>query len=138
MSEEFHISLDVMLKEDQKMVKKLNKEIILSKRFKKRAILILVCTTIVLAIGAAGWGIAWNQTRNSLEAGFQSGVEANGFQFDEQSGCHVSNYSSYLRQFYRRLNLASPLYRLSQRAVFYGTFLSALLTIPILSHIVFS
>lgn len=52
--------------------------------------------------------------------------------------CHVSNYSSYLRQFYHRLNPASPLYRLSQRAVFYGTFLSALLTIPILSHIVFS
>ncbi len=86
MSDEFHISLDVMLKEDQKMVKKLNKEITLSKRFKKRAILALVCTVIVLAIGAAGWGIAWNQTRNSLEAGFQNGVQVHGFQFDEQSG----------------------------------------------------
>lgn len=51
MSDEFHISLDVMLKEDQKMVKKLNKEITLSKRFKKHAILTLVCTAIVLAIG---------------------------------------------------------------------------------------
>lgn len=52
--------------------------------------------------------------------------------------CHASNYSSHLLQLYRRLNPASPSYRLSQRAVFYGTFLSALLTIPILSHIVFS
>ena len=52
--------------------------------------------------------------------------------------CHASNYSSHLRQLYRRLNPTSPLYHLSQRAVFYGTFLSALLTIPILSHIVFS
>lgn len=51
--------------------------------------------------------------------------------------CHASNYSSHLRQLYRRLNSASPSYRLSQRAVFFGMFLSALLTIPILSHIVF-
>jgi len=52
--------------------------------------------------------------------------------------CHASNYSSHLRQLYRRLNPASPSYHLFQRAVFYGTFLSALLTIRILSHIVFS
>ena len=52
--------------------------------------------------------------------------------------CHASNYSSHLRQLYRKINPTSPSYRLSQRAVFYGTFLSALLTIPILSHIVFS
>ena len=55
-----------------------------------------------------------------------------------EAWCHASNYSSHLRQLYRRLNPTSPLYHLSQRAVFYGTFLSALLTIPILSHIVFS
>ena len=35
MSDEFNISLDVMLTEDQKMVKKLNKEITFSKRLKK-------------------------------------------------------------------------------------------------------
>ena len=51
--------------------------------------------------------------------------------------CHASNYSSHLRQFYRRLNPTFSSYRLSQHAVFYGTFLFALLTIPILSHIVF-
>ena len=51
--------------------------------------------------------------------------------------CHASNYSSHLRQLYRKINPTSPSYRLSQRAVFYGTFLSALLTILYLSHIVF-
>ena len=86
MSEEFHISLDVMLKEDQKMVKKLNKEIILSKRFKKRAILILVCTAIVLVIGAAGWA-SQESDKEFVGSGVSKwcGSEV-GFQFDEQSG----------------------------------------------------
>ena len=48
MSEEFHISLDVMLKEDTKMVKKLNKEIKFSKRFKKNIMLGLSMTLILL------------------------------------------------------------------------------------------
>lgn len=41
MSEEFQISLDVMLKEDAKMVRKLNKEIKFSKKFKKNVCLVL-------------------------------------------------------------------------------------------------
>lgn len=57
MSEEFHISLDVMLKEDKKMAKKLNEEIKFSKKFKKNAIIILLCILRVLGIGAAGWGV---------------------------------------------------------------------------------
>ena len=86
MSDEFNISLDVMLKEDKKMVKKLNKEITFSKRFKKNAILILVCIVAALAIGATGWGIAWNNAKNSLETKFHKGVEMNDFRFDKQSG----------------------------------------------------
>ena len=86
MSDEFNISLDVMLKEDKKMVKKLNKEITFSKRFKKNAILILVCIVAALAIGATGWGIAWNNAKNSLETKFHKGVEMNEFRFDKQSG----------------------------------------------------
>ena len=43
--------------------------------------------------------------------------------------CHASNYSSHLRQIYRRLNSAAPLHYLYLRAVFYGTFFSVLLTI---------
>ena len=86
MSDEFNISLDVMLKEDKKIVKELNKEITFSKRFKKNAILILVCIVIASAIGAAGWSIAWNNAKNSLETKFNKGVEMNGFRFDEQLG----------------------------------------------------
>lgn len=69
---------------------------------------------------------------------FLKRVHFKGRKIHQTKRCHASNYSSHLRQLYRRLNPTSPLYHLSQRAVFYGTFLSALLTIPILSHIVFS
>ena len=86
MSEEFHISLDVMLKEDTKMVKKLNKEIKFSKRFKKNIMLGLSMTLILLLLGLTGWGIVWHNTKNSLEAKFEAGVESNGFQFDEKWG----------------------------------------------------
>lgn len=84
MSEEFHISLDVMLKEDTKMVKKLNKEIKFSKRFKKNIMLGLSVILILLLLGLNSWGIVWYNTKNSLEAKFEAGVESNGFQFDEQ------------------------------------------------------
>ena len=86
MSNEFNISLDVMLKEDKEMVKKLDKEITFSKKFKKNLVLILVCTVIALGIGATVWGIAWSNAKNSLEAKFKDGLEINGFQFDEQIG----------------------------------------------------
>lgn len=97
MSEEFHISLDVMLKEDTKMVKKLNKEIKFSKRFKKNIMLGLSMTLILLLLGLTGWWIVWHNTKNSLEAKFEAGVESNGFQFDEQLGYYkkMSGQDSY-------------------------------------------
>lgn len=97
MSEEFHISLDVMLKEDTKMVKKLNKEIKFSKRMKKNIFLILSAVLIVLLVSFAGWGIVWHNTKKSLEAKFEDGVESNGFQFDEQLGYYkkVIDQDSY-------------------------------------------
>lgn len=54
----------------------------------------------------------------------------------ENVACHTSNYSSHLRQIYRRLNSTTPLHYLSLRAVFYGTFFSVLLTIRFISFIV--
>lgn len=97
MSEEFQISLDVMLKEDAKMVRKLNKEIKFSKKFKKNVCLILCCALIVLLLGSVGWGIVWRNTKNSLEAKFEKGVEMNGFQFDKQLGYYkkVMDQDSY-------------------------------------------
>ena len=52
--------------------------------------------------------------------------------------CQAANYPSRLPQNSRKLNSAVPPYFLSQRAVFYGTFLSALLTRFISSPIVLS
>lgn len=85
MSDEFNISLDVMLKEDKKMVKKLNKQIVFGKKFKQ----IAVCMIIALMISAVGWGIAWNHAKDTLESKFQKGVEMNEFQFDEQLGHYI-------------------------------------------------
>lgn len=86
MSDKFNISLDVMLKEDKQMVIKLNREIKFSKNLKRNIIKSLVCTMIILALGAVGWGIAWNNTKDSLEKKFKDGVEMNAFRFDEQLG----------------------------------------------------
>ena len=77
MSDKFNISLDIMLKEDKKMAKKLNKDIKFSKMFKRNAIIILVCIVIAVIIGAVGWGIAWNNAKDSLEAKFNEGAEMN-------------------------------------------------------------
>ena len=74
MSEEFHISLDVMLKEDTKMVKKLNKEIKFSKRFKKNIMLGLSMTLILLLLGLTGWGIVWHNTKMCIRDSFKTDV----------------------------------------------------------------
>lgn len=86
MSDKFNISLDVMLKEDKQMVKKLNTEIKFSENFKRNIIKIVLCTMVVLALGAVGWGIVWNSTKDSLEMKFKDGVEMNGFRFEKQLG----------------------------------------------------
>ena len=77
MSDQFNISLDVMLKEDKKMTKKLNMQITFSKRFKKNTLLILFCIMTILILSAIGWGIIWNNTKESLEEKFENGVEMN-------------------------------------------------------------
>lgn len=85
-SEEFNISLDVMLKGDKHMVKKLNMDIKFSENFKKNVLKVLLVAVIALAISALIWGIAWKNAKDSLEAKFAEGVEANEFYFDEQLG----------------------------------------------------
>ena len=51
-SEEFQISLDAMLKEDVQMVKKINREIQFSQKFKKSLKTVLVCAGVLLLLGA--------------------------------------------------------------------------------------
>lgn len=63
MSDEFNISLDAMLKEDKQMAEKLNKEIKFSQTFKRKVVVILICILIVVALGAIGWGIIWNNEK---------------------------------------------------------------------------
>ena len=46
-SEEFQISLDAMLKEDVQMVKKINREIQFSQKFKKSLKTVLVCAGVL-------------------------------------------------------------------------------------------
>lgn len=67
MSDEFNISLDAMLKEDKQMAEKLNKEIKFSQTFKRKVVVILICILIVVALGAIGCGIIWNNEKNTLE-----------------------------------------------------------------------
>lgn len=88
MSDEFNISLDAMLKEDKQMAEKLNKEIKFSQTFKRKVVVILICILIVVALGAIGWGIIWNNEKNTLEKKFKDGVEKNDFMYDEQLGCY--------------------------------------------------
>lgn len=88
-SDTFDISLDKLLKEDQQMVKKMNREIHFSQNFKKTAARILSGIGIAVLVGAIGWGIVWNSTKNSLESGFRDGAAANGFSFDSDSGCYL-------------------------------------------------
>ena len=96
-SEEFNISLDVMLKGDKHMVKKLNMDIKFSENFKKNVLKVLLVVVIALAISALIWGIAWKNAKDSLEAKFAEGVEANEFYFDEQLGYYkkVVDQDSY-------------------------------------------
>lgn len=75
MSDEFNISLDTMLKGDKQMAEKLNMEIKFSKNFKRNAIRVLTSILIALVLGAVGWGIAWNNAKESLGAKFKEGVE---------------------------------------------------------------
>lgn len=108
MSDKFNISLDVMLKEDKQMIKKLNTEIKFSKNFKRNIIKIVVCTMVVLALGAVGWGIVWNSTKDSLEMKFKDGVEMNGFRFEKQLGFYKKSIDQ--DTYYTLPNQAMPDY----------------------------
>lgn len=98
-SEEFQISLDAMLKEDVQMVKKINREIQFSQKFKKGFKTVLACAGILLLLGAGVYGAMWQKAKTSLETGFREGLEKNQFQFDEKEGYYkkaVSEDACYI------------------------------------------
>ena len=92
-SEEFQISLDAMLKEDVQMVKKINREIQFSQKFKKSLKTVLVCAGVLLLLGAGVYGVMWQKAKTSLEKGFQEGIEKNQFQFDKKEGYYKKTVS---------------------------------------------
>lgn len=92
-SEKFQISLDAMLKEDVQMVKKINREIQFSQKFKRGFKTVLGCAGILLLFSAGVYGMMWQQAKNSLEQRFQEGVEKNHFQFDEKEGYYKKTIS---------------------------------------------
>ena len=107
-SEEFQISLDAMLKEDVQMVKKINREIQFSQKFKKSLKTVLVCAGVLLLLGAGVYGVMWQQAKTSLEKGFQEGIEKNQFQFDKKAGYYKKTVSE--NAFYMLPNQKVPGY----------------------------
>lgn len=87
MSDEFRISLDVMLKEDKRMVKKVTKEIKFGKHIKR----IMIWSISILIIAGSIWGVIWNQAKDDTEEKFQKGIKANQFIYQEELG-HYTRY----------------------------------------------
>ena len=96
-SEEFQVSLDAMLKEDVQMVKKINREIQFSQKFKRGLKTAAGCVGILLLLGAGIYGVMWQQAKTSLEKAFREGIEKNQFQFDEKEGYYKKAASEEAR-----------------------------------------
>lgn len=69
-SDNFHISLDKMLKEDIKMTEKLNKEIHWAKHMR----IILGVVLGVIVVIATVWFLVWNHYKTVTEDKFQKGL----------------------------------------------------------------
>ncbi len=76
MSDQFEVSLDRMLKDDAKMVKRIDKERKFSKYVKRGAVIL----GGILMVFCVIWSILWYDTKNEVEKRFQDGVEQFGFQ----------------------------------------------------------
>lgn len=85
MSNEFEISLDIMLKEDKQMVKRVSFDIKFGKYLKN----ILLWVAIIVFVSGIVWAVIWNKTKTTLEKKFQTGIEKNDFIFDEQLGYYT-------------------------------------------------
>ena len=57
------------------MVKKINREIQFSQKFKKGFKTAIGCVGILLLLSAGIYGAMWQKAKTSLEKGFQEGIE---------------------------------------------------------------
>ena len=85
-SDNFHISLDKMLKEDIKMTEKLNKEIHWAKHMR----IILGVVLGVIVVIATVWFLVWNHYKTVTEDKFQKGLAKNEYSIDEN--CSKGGY----------------------------------------------
>lgn len=92
-SDDFNISLDIMLKENKQMTSKLNKEIKIGRKVKYT----LLCLIGILILSSFTWFFIWNNAKNETEIKFQQGVQQNEFVFNEQLGYYIKtiNNSTY-------------------------------------------
>lgn len=100
-SEEFQISLDAMLKEDVQMVKKINREIQFSQKFKKGFKTAIGCVGILLLLSAGIYGAMWQKAKTSLEKGFQEGIEKISFSLIRKRGIIKRQFQKMPAIFFR-------------------------------------
>ena len=86
-SDNFHISLDKMLKEDIKMTEKLNKEIHWAKHMR----MIFAVVLGIIVVTATIWFLVWNHYKTVTEDKFQKGLAKYEYSIDEN--CSKGGYS---------------------------------------------
>lgn len=81
-SEDFDVSLDVLMKGDKEMIRDFSKRLKLEKYY--RIIVITIVGLLVIALGIQAYrGISYLRTKDRLESRFYNGVEKHGFIRDE-------------------------------------------------------
>lgn len=85
-SDNFHISLDKMLKEDIKMTEKLNKEIHWAKHMR----MIFAVVLGIIVVTATIWFLVWNHYKTVTEDKFQKGLAKYEYSIDEN--CFKGGY----------------------------------------------
>lgn len=85
-SDNFHISLDKMLKEDIKMTEKLNKEIHWAKHMR----MIFAVVLGIIVVTATVWFLVWNHYKTVTEDKFQKGLAKYEYSIDEN--CSKGGY----------------------------------------------
>lgn len=82
-SEEFNISLDIMLKEDKQMVKKLSREIKFGRKTKLAVVWGICILAVILTVSGFIWFMLWKNAGKINEEKFKNGVAEYQFVFDE-------------------------------------------------------
>lgn len=91
-SNEFDISLDILLKENMNMVKEIDKNAKNTKKYK--TILIIIISILILIVGALGiYGIRYLSTKDKLENSFKETLEEYNF-YKNRDGYYSMEYDN--------------------------------------------